>query len=369
MNSKKRIVCVIGTRPEAIKMAPVILKLREAPWAETTVVATGQHRELLDQSLSVFGVNVHRNLEVMVEGQSLPRLTARLFERLEPCLSDLAPDMLLAQGDTTSVLVAAMVCFYQNIPFGHVEAGLRTADIHLPFPEEFNRRVAGLLSTLHFAPTRGAQANLHRAGISDASVFVTGNTCIDALHWMKDRAPPLPFSVGEGSKVALVTAHRRENMGEPMRQMFQAILDLRRRYPDLEFIYPVHPNPGVGQLARDMLSREVGIHMCPPLDYPTLVSVLRRATFVLTDSGGLQEEAPALGKPVLVMRSETERPEAVELGVARLVGSDRNRIVAEVSRLLDDPEFYGSMSLGISPYGDGRAAERICEHVRAYLAA
>lgn len=367
MDFRKRIVCIVGTRPEAIKMAPVILKLQEAPWAETIVVATGQHRELLDQSLAAFGVNVHQNLEVMIDGQSLSRMTARIFERLETCLSDLQPDMLLAQGDTTSVMVAAVSCFYQSIPFGHVEAGLRTADIHLPFPEEFNRRVAGLLGTLHFAPTSGAQANLARSGIKDDSIFVTGNTCIDALHWIKDRAPPLPFPLREGSRVALVTAHRRENMGEPMRQMFQAILDLRRRYPDLEFVYPVHPNPGVRQLARDMLSREEGIHMCPPLDYPALVSVLARSMFVLTDSGGLQEEAPALGKPVLVMRTETERPEAVDLGVARLVGSDRSRIVAEVSRLLDDQEAYRSMAKGVSPYGDGKAAERICEHIRAYL--
>ena len=369
MNPKKRIVCIVGTRPEAIKMAPVILKLQETSWAETIVVATGQHRELLDQSLAVFGVEVHQNLEVMVDGQSLPRLTARLFERLEPCLSELAPDMLLAQGDTTSVMVAAMSCFYQNIPFGHVEAGLRTADIHLPFPEEFNRRVAGLLSTLHFAPTQGAQANLNRAGISDTKVFITGNTCIDALHWMKERAPPLPFPLSERSRVVLVTAHRRENMGEPMRHMFQAIIDLRKRYPDLEFIYPVHPNPGVRQLARDMLSHEEGVHLCPPLDYPALVSVLTRCTFVLTDSGGLQEEAPALGKPVLVMRTETERPEAVDLGVARLVGSDRDRIVVEASRLLDDEDSYRAMAKGVSPYGDGRAAERICGHIRDYLAA
>ncbi|MEE1657664.1 UDP-N-acetylglucosamine 2-epimerase (non-hydrolyzing) [Microvirga sp. CF3062] len=367
MRLKKRIVCIVGTRPEAIKMAPVIMKLQEASWAETIVVATGQHRELLDQSLSAFGLKVHQNLEVMVEGQSLSRMTARLFDRLEVCLSDLAPDILLAQGDTTSVMVAAVSCFYQNIPFGHVEAGLRTADIHLPFPEEFNRRVAGLLSTLHFAPTSGAQANLRRAAVPDANIFVTGNTCIDALYWMKERAPPLPFSLREGSRLALVTAHRRENMGEPMRQMFQAILDLRRRYPDLEFIYPVHPNPGVRQLARDMLSREEGIHLCPPLDYPTLVSVLARSMFVLTDSGGLQEEAPALGKPVLVMRSETERPEAVEMGVARLVGSNRDQIIAEVSRLLEDQEAYRSMAKGVSPYGDGKAAERICEHIRAYL--
>ncbi|KFG68480.1 UDP-N-acetylglucosamine 2-epimerase [Microvirga sp. BSC39] len=369
MNFRKRIVCIVGTRPEAIKMAPVILKLQETSWAETIVVATGQHRELLDQSLAVFGIKVHQNLDVMVEGQSLPRLTARLFERLEPCLSELAPDMLLAQGDTTSVMVAAVSCFYQNIPFGHVEAGLRTADIHLPFPEEFNRRVAGLLSTLHFAPTRGAQANLYRAGVQEADVFVTGNTCIDALYWMRERAPPLPFSIKDSSRIALVTAHRRENMGEPMRQMFQSILDLRRHYPDLEFIYPVHPNPSVSHLARDMLSREEGIHMCPPLDYPALVSVLARCTFVLTDSGGLQEEAPAFGKPVLVMRSETERPEAVEMGVARLVGSDRGTIVAEASRLLDDQEAYRSMAKGVSPYGDGRAAERIRDHIEAYLGA
>lgn len=369
MTSKKRILCIVGTRPEAIKMAPVILKLKETPWAETIVVATGQHRELLERPLSAFGIGIDHNLDVMTEEQSLSALTARLFERLEPCLDELAPDMVLAQGDTTSVMAAATSCFYQKIPFGHVEAGLRTADIRLPFPEEFNRRVAGIVSTLHFAPTRQAETNLRQNGVPDESVFVTGNTCIDALYWMARRAPPLPFPLDERSRLILVTAHRRENLGEPMRQMFQAIIDLARRHSELRFVYPVHPNPNVRRLAEEMLGRQEGIYICPPLDYPSLVSVLGRVDIVLTDSGGLQEEAPALGKPVLVMRNETERPEAVELGVARLVGSNRERIVAEVSNLLTDPEAYRSMAKGISPYGDGHAAERIRDHVRGYLSA
>ncbi|MBF9233896.1 non-hydrolyzing UDP-N-acetylglucosamine 2-epimerase [Microvirga alba] len=369
MASKKRILCIIGTRPEAIKMAPVILKLQEAPWAETIVVATGQHRELLEQPLSAFGVKLQKNLDVMTDGQTLSSLTSRIFDRLGPCLTELAPDMLLAQGDTTSVMVAAISCFYQNIPFGHVEAGLRTATIQQPFPEEFNRRVAGLLSTLHFAPTEKARDNLHRDGASSNHIFVTGNTGIDALYWMRDRAPPMSFEPAERARLILVTAHRRENMGEPMREMFQAIIDLSLIHPDVEFVYPVHPNPNVRQMAEHMLGAQPRVRICQPLDYPELVGVLARSDIVLTDSGGLQEEAPALGKPVLVMRSETERPEAVDLGVARLVGSDRNRIVKEVSRLLDDPEAYRSMALGVSPYGDGMAAERICGYVKDYLGA
>ncbi|KLK93355.1 UDP-N-acetylglucosamine 2-epimerase [Microvirga vignae] len=367
MASKKRILCIIGTRPEAIKMAPVILNLQESPWAETIIIATGQHRELLEQSLATFGVKPHSNLHVMTEGQSLCSLTARIFERLESYLNELRPDMLLAQGDTTSVMVAAVSCFYQNIPFGHVEAGLRTSDIHLPFPEEFNRRVAGMLGTLHFAPTTKAKANLLRDGIADAKAFVTGNTGIDALYWMSQRAPPLPFSLSSKSRLVLVTAHRRENMGEPMREMFQAIIDLSLSYQDLEFIYPVHPNPNVRSLAETMLGKQPRVHLCQPLDYPELVSVLTRCDIVLTDSGGLQEEGPALAKPVLVMRNETERPEAVDLGLARLVGSNRAQIITEVSRLLDDPEAYRSMALGVSPYGDGRAAERICRHIKEYF--
>ncbi|NIX75701.1 UDP-N-acetylglucosamine 2-epimerase (non-hydrolyzing) [Microvirga sp. c23x22] len=369
MTSKKRILCIVGTRPEAIKMAPVILKLQETPWAETIIVATGQHRELLEQPLSAFGITLHKNLDVMTDGQSLSALTSRIFDRLGPCLTELAPDMLLAQGDTTSVMVAAISCFYQNIPFGHVEAGLRTATVRLPFPEEFNRRVAGMLSTLHFAPTEKARDNLHRDGVSSRHIFVTGNTGIDALYWMKDRSPPMPFSSSEKSRMILVTAHRRENMGEPMREMFRAIIDLTRLHPDVEFVYPVHPNPNVRQMARDMLGSQPRVRMCNALDYPQLVSVLARSDLVLTDSGGLQEEAPALGKPVLVMRSETERPEAVDLGVARLVGSDRSQIITEVSRLLDDPEAYRSMALGVSPYGDGYASERIRDHIRDYLGA
>jgi UDP-N-acetylglucosamine 2-epimerase (non-hydrolysing) len=350
-------------------MSPVILTLQEAPWAETIVIATGQHRELLDQSLATFGVKPYKNLAVMTDGQSLCSLTSRIFDRLEPCLNDLSPDMLLAQGDTTSVMVAAISCFYQKIPFGHVEAGLRTADIHLPFPEEFNRRVAGMLGTLHFAPTTNAQANLSRDGVPDTRIFVTGNTGIDALYWMTRRAPPLPFPISDKSRLVLVTAHRRENMGEPMRQMFRAITDLSLSYPDLEFVYPLHPNPNVRSLAETMLGTQPRVHLCQPLSYPELVSVLARCDIVLTDSGGLQEEGPALAKPVLVMRGETERPEAVDLGVARLVGADRARIVTEVSRLLDDPEAYRSMAPGISPYGDGRAAERICSHIKRYLGA
>lgn len=368
MGSKKRIVFVVGTRPEAIKLCPVILEVQQTSWAEPIVVATGQHQELLHEAMSVFGVRIDNDLAIMTEAQTLPGLTARAFQRLDPCLSGLQPDIVIAQGDTTSVMVAGVWSFYQRIPFGHVEAGLRTGNLQAPFPEEFNRRIVGLVADLHFAPTERAKHNLEREGVARDRIFLTGNTVIDALYLVHGQRPALPFPVEDGARLILLTAHRRENFGAPLREVFKAVAELVRRYPCLEVIYPVHPNPAVRLAAREILGSVKRVHLCEPLAYPQLVSVMARCDMVLTDSGGLQEEAPALGKPVLVLREQTERPEAVEMGVAKRVGTRKRAVVDAVSHLLEDPEAYSAMARGVSPYGDGRSSERICRILECYFA-
>lgn len=359
--ARKRILAVVGTRPEAIKMAPVIRALQSAPWAEVRVLATAQHRQMLDQVLDAFGIVPDIDLDIMSPGQTLPELTSRLLVRLDEVFAREQPDAVLIQGDTTTVMAAAMAAFYRRIDVGHVEAGLRTGDLHNPFPEEMNRIVAGRLSRWHFAPTAGSRDNLLREGFDPASVHVTGNTVIDALLEVVQRDTPLPVEVPEGRRMVLVTAHRRENFGAPFREVCLAIRELADRHGDVHFVYPVHPNPNVSVPAHEILSGHERITLCPPLDYLPFVAAMKRAHLVLTDSGGVQEEAPALGKPVLVMRRETERPEAVEAGVVKLVGPVRDAIVAEVSRLLDDPEAHAGMAKGVSPYGDGHAAGRIAD--------
>lgn len=355
----KKICCIVGTRPEAIKLAPVINALRCERWAQVDVLATGQHRQMLEQTLDAFEIKVDTDLDVMVDNQTLAGLTARIFTRLDPYLAEQKPDLVLAQGDTTTVLTASMACFYRNIAFAHVEAGLRTYDMRYPFPEEFNRRVTGLVTALHFAPTASARDNLLSERVPEQNILVTGNTVIDALFAMRVRRPELPFALPEHATVILMTAHRRENFGAPLENVFNAVRDLLSRFPQLHIVYPVHPNPNVRDQARSMLGDEPRVTLCEPLGYPDLVALLDRCTLVLTDSGGLQEEAPALGKPVLVLRRETERPEAVDLGVARLVGTNRSTVVDAVAALLTDSELYRRMSLGGSPYGDGKAAKRI----------
>lgn len=357
----KRILAVVGTRPEAIKMAPVIRALRSEPWAEVRVLATAQHRQMLDQVLDAFAIVPDVDLDIMAPDQTLPELTARLLSRLDAVFARERPDAVLIQGDTTTVMTAAMAAFYRHIAVGHVEAGLRTGDLQNPFPEEMNRIVAGRLSRWHFAPTAGARDNLLREGFDPASVHVTGNTVIDALLEVVQREVPLPVEVPEGRRMLLVTAHRRENFGAPFREVCEAVRDIADRHADVHVVYPVHPNPNVSGPAHEILSGHARIVLCPPLDYLPFVAAMKRAHLILTDSGGVQEEAPALGKPVLVMRQETERPEAVEAGVVKLVGPVREAIVAEASRLLDDPEAYARMARGVSPYGDGRAAGRIVD--------
>lgn len=365
--SKIKIICVVGTRPEAIKMAPVISLLSLTNWANVRVLATAQHRDMLDQVLRLFKVTPDIDLDIMRPNQSLTSLTARLLLDLENVLVAEKPDAVLAQGDTTTVMTAALACFYHQIPFGHVEAGLRTGDMMNPFPEEMNRVMAGKFARWHFAPTEGSRRNLLAEGISDKDIFVTGNTVIDALLNISARDLPIEIGVESARRLILVTAHRRENFGEPFLNICKAIRFLADTNPDVEFLYPVHPNPNVLEPAKDVLGGHARIKLCDPLDYAPFVVAMKQAYLILTDSGGVQEEAPALGKPVLVMRHETERPEAVEAGVVKLVGPDYQNIVRETQRLLDDPMAYGSMARGISPYGDGQASGRIVAAIHDYF--
>ena len=362
----QRVLVVVGTRPEAVKLAPIVLALRQASWAEARVVATAQHRQLLDEQLAVFGIRPDLDLDLMQPGQTLAQLTSRLLAALDPVLVDERPDMVMAQGDTTTVMATAMACFYRHIPFAHVEAGLRTGDLQNPFPEEWNRLVVGRIASLHFAPTPGAQQNLLREGTPEGSVLVTGNTVIDALLWMAARVDASAFAPPAGKRLLLVTAHRRENFGAPFAAICDALRMLADR-PDVQLLMPVHPNPNVQNVARQRLGDHPSIQLVPPVDYPTMVAAMRACTLVLTDSGGVQEEAPSLGKPVLVLRTTTERPEGVAAGAAKLVGTDPERIVAEATRLLDEPAAYAAMAQVKNPYGDGRAAPRIVEAVRSFL--
>ncbi len=365
--AKRKILCVVGTRPEGIKMAPVIRALVAAPWAEVRILATAQHRQLLDQVLGLFGITPDRDLDIMEDGQSLAGLTSRLLARVDEVLAEEKPDIVVAQGDTTTVFTMALCCYYRNIPFAHVEAGLRTFDRHSPFPEEMNRVVASYLADLHFAPTERAKANLLNEGVAPERIFVTGNTVIDALHYQAKRVDELDAYVDPAKRLILVTAHRRENFGAPLASICAAIAELAERYEDLHFLIPVHPNPNVAGTINSILGGLPRISLCEPLDYAQFVAALKRCYLVLTDSGGVQEEAPALGKPVLVMRTDTERPEAVEVGVARLVGTDRIVIFDEVSKLLTDNENYALMARGGSPYGDGYAAQRIVTAIANFI--
>jgi UDP-N-acetylglucosamine 2-epimerase (non-hydrolysing) len=361
----RRITCVVGTRPEAIKMAPVIRRLQQETWCETRVLCTAQHRELLDQVLTVFQIAPDADFGVMRPDQTLSGLTSRLIDAFDAALSRTRPDALLAQGDTTTSMAAALCSFYHKVPFGHVEAGLRTGNLFSPFPEEMNRLVASRIARWHFAPTQEAGGNLLREGIAAASVHVTGNTVIDAL--LQTAGQSGESSAPPGPRLVLVTAHRRENFGPPLERICAAIRHLADRRTDVQFLYPVHPNPSVRKVVFGALGSHPRIRLVEPLDYRAFVAAMRQAHFILTDSGGVQEEAPALAKPVLVLRDETERPEAVAAGVVRLIGTSFERIVAESTRLLDDAEHYSVMARGGSPYGDGRAAERIALILRQDL--
>lgn len=369
-----KILVIAGTRPEAIKMAPVIRQLKCHPeQVQVSVCVTGQHRQMLDQVLDLFQITPDYDLDLMRADQTPSQVAAAVLTALDPVLAELQPDWLLVQGDTTTVMAAALAAHHRRVRVAHVEAGLRTYDRANPFPEEMNRVVADHVSDLHFAPTLGARANLLREGIAPAGIFVTGNTVIDALLWASSQPLDAATAAGlaeydllepqaaDAGPLILVTAHRRENHGEPIQHICQALRELSQAWPDGRIVYPVHRNPNIWNPVHALLGDVPGITLLPPVDYLTLVHLMKQSTLILTDSGGIQEEAPSLGRPVLVLRKTTERPEAVEAGVVRMVGTDPGALVAEVRRLLTDAEAYRQMAQGGNPYGDGRAAQRIAE--------
>lgn len=377
---KKNIFVVFGTRPEAIKMAPVVKSLQDCPEIDTTVCVTAQHRQMLDQVLSLFDIKPAIDLNLMQANQDLADVTSRALVGLRDCFRETKPDAILVHGDTTTALAAAMAGFYSGIPVGHVEAGLRTHNVHSPFPEEFNRQVISKIARWHFAPTLNSRENLLAEGVDSAHIYVTGNTVIDALHWTLERladhdAPGnqvanflnqlLPFN-WHHQRYILMTGHRRENFGSGFIQICDAIRDLAQRYPDVHVVYPVHLNPNVREPVLARLGNLHNVHLLDPLQYEPFSLLLKHCYFVLTDSGGIQEEAPSLGKPVLVMRQTTERPEAVEAGTVELVGTDINHIVSACTRLIDDAAHYKKMSEAHNPYGDGQAARRIAEIMLAW---
>jgi UDP-N-acetylglucosamine 2-epimerase (non-hydrolysing) len=364
------IMTVFGTRPEAVKMAPVVAALRRSDDFTPQVVVTAQHREMLDQVLRLFQVTPDRDLDIMLPEQSLVDIVTRALAGLSAVLDDLRPSMVLVQGDAHTTFVGALAAYYKQIPIGHVEAGLRTYDKYQPFPEELNRRITSVLADLHFAPTATSKANLLREGIPAGSIVVTGNTVIDALLAVRDAAggapvPGLPSL--DGRRLVVVTTHRRENWGAPLREIYLALLDILDEFADVEIVFSVHPNPAVRRGVDDVLRAHPRTHLIEPPDYAQWVRLMARADMILTDSGGLQEEAPALGTPVLVLRRTTERPEGIAAGTVRLVGTDRVRIVEETRRLLTDPAAYQAMAQARSPYGDGRASERIVQALRWYF--
>jgi UDP-N-acetylglucosamine 2-epimerase (non-hydrolysing) len=363
-----KILCVIGTRPEAIKMAPIICALKAIDSINCRVLATAQHRHMLDQVLDVFDIKPDIDLNIMRPNQKLTTLTARLLLDMDDVLLSENPDVVLAQGDTTTVMTIAMACFYCHIPFAHVEAGLRTWDMFNPFPEEMNRVIAGRIARWHFAPTEGSKKNLLKEGVSDKEIFVTGNTVIDALKFATQKYQKVGVELDETKRLILVTVHRRENFGNPIKEICRALITLVENNDDVQVLIPVHHNPNVKAVLYEMLSDKYPqIILSPPLDYLPFIGAMQKAYLILSDSGGIQEEAPALGKPVLVLRNETERPEAVEAGAVKLVGSDCKKIVKEVQYLLDDYSAYQGMVQQISPYGDGQASQRIIDALKENL--
>ncbi|MCP3936719.1 MAG: UDP-N-acetylglucosamine 2-epimerase (non-hydrolyzing) [Actinomycetia bacterium] len=356
-----RILVIVGTRPEAIKMAPVVHELRRRA-IDHLVCLTGQHRELVQQVLDSYDMSADIDLDLMTPGQTVVEVAQRVLTAVEPVLTRTRPDWMLVQGDTTTVAAAALCAAWSGVKVGHVEAGLRSGDKTQPFPEEINRIVAGHVADRHFAPTTAAHNALLAEGVPARDIVTTGNTVIDALHFQRAVAPSprsLVHRLDPHTKLMVLTAHRRENFGQPLRDALGAVAHLARQRSDLAVVYPVHPNPNVGAVARELLGNLDNVFLIEPVDHPEMVSLLTRAHLALTDSGGIQEEAPALDTPVLVLRDVTERPEAVSSGAARLVGTNSDHIISEVSRLLDDPVAHRSMCVGTSPYGDGLASRRI----------
>jgi UDP-N-acetylglucosamine 2-epimerase (non-hydrolysing) len=360
---------IVGTRPEAIKLGPVILALRDANWADVEVLATGQHRELLVDALADFAITADANLHVMQPGQALSAVAARILEALDARLAAAPPDCIIVQGDTTTVMAAGLAGFHRRVPVVHVEAGLRTGHLGEPFPEELNRRIVALCTALHCAPTEPMAANLRAEGVPEQSIIVTGNTVIDALLAIAAGDPPLPEGIPDCERLVLVTAHRRESFGAPLEATLRTLRALIEEDRGLAVAYPVHPNPNVQVAAQAILGRHPRVALLPPVRYPAIVALMRKAWVVMTDSGGLQEEAPAIGKPVLVLRDRTERPEAIAAGSAELVGTDPARIRAAVERLRASPEAYARMAQPRFPYGDGQASKRIVHAVGRLLGA
>lgn len=379
MNDRRiKTLCVFGTRPEAIKMAPLALMLAADPRVDAKVCVTGQHREMLDQVLALFGVEPEFDLSIMRTGQDLTDVTTAVLQGMKSVLAEFKPDAVLVHGDTATTFAATLAAYYQQIPVAHVEAGLRTGNLYSPWPEEANRKLTGALAALHFTPTEASRANLLREGIDADSIMVTGNTVIDALLNTVSRlendadlrakaAEPLN-GLTLGRRILLVTGHRRESFGGGFERICQALSEIARRYPKVDIVYPVHLNPNVREPVNRLLTDIDNIHLLEPLEYLPFVHLMSRSYLILTDSGGIQEEAPSLGKPVLVMRDTTERPEALEAGTVRLVGTDVNRIVREVGRLLDDANFYDAMHSAHNPYGDGEACARIVGSLMSVLA-
>lgn len=355
---KPKIACIVGTRPDAIKMAPVILEMKACGLADVTTLATGQHREMLEQALNAFGLKADQNLDIMQHGQTLAQVTSRALEGLDEALSAGSFDYVIAQGDTTTTFCAALAAFYRRIPFGHVEAGLRTDTFDNPFPEEFNRRACRLVTDLHFPPTQLAADNLAREGVRAEEMMITGNTAIDAVQFTA-KAAGVEWYPEHGGRVILLTTHRRENWGEPQAEIARAARELVDRFPDVVLVVPMHRNPDVRATLTGVLGGHERIRLIEPPDYAPFVKLLARSSLALTDSGGVQEEAPSFGIPVLVLRTTTERPEGLDAGVAKLVGTDREAILMEGTKLLADQEAYRAMVSIHSPYGDGKAAQRI----------
>jgi len=370
------VMMVFGTRPEAIKMAPLARLLREWPEIDLHICSTGQHREMLEQVLTAFGLSVDQDLKVMTQNQTLNGLARDLLDKIDKAFEKVNPDIVLVHGDTTTSFIAGLAAFHRHIPIGHVEAGLRTGNLQQPWPEEANRRLTGVIADLHFAPTRKARDNLLREGVPLEHIEVTGNTVIDALLWMREYLAQTAWhpsadsplhTLRDDQRMVLITGHRRENFGAGFERICLALAELALRYPDVQFVYPVHLNPQVQKAVYGLLSGRDNIHLVAPQDYQHFVWLMNRAYIILTDSGGVQEEAPALGKPVLVLRKVTERPSVLEGGTVKLVGTQAERIVKETSQLLDDEQAYTRMARVFTPFGDGHASEIIAERLSLWF--
>ena len=363
-----KVMTVFGTRPEAIKMAPVVLELQKhADQIQTIVAVTAQHRQMLDQVLDLFQITPDYDLDIMSQGQTLYDITTKSLMGLKDVLAKEKPDLVLVHGDTTTTFAGALASYYQQVPVGHVEAGLRTGDIYSPFPEEMNRKLTGAIAAIHFAPTATAKANLLKENVNPSHIYVTGNTVIDALmttvagdYDFGDDLKDVDF---QNHRVILLTTHRRENLGEPMRHIYKALRRIIEEIPDTEIVFPVHRNPLVRKVVEEELAGVDRIHLIDPMEYEPFANLMSLSSLVLTDSGGIQEEAPSLGKPVLVLRNTTERPEAVEAGTVRLIGTDKDVVYAETKRLLTDQAAYDAMSNAVNPYGDGKASQRIVQAI------